>query len=66
MSDGARDYYTALFRKVYETQEWQKIRKDNGHLDGFLANQGLRDFLEARIAKHERWKMAVEVLLTSN
>ena len=66
MSKAARDYYIALFRKVYESREWQKIRTDNGHLDGFLANQGLRDFLLARIAKHERWKMAVEVLLASD
>ncbi|MEO1609942.1 MAG: tripartite tricarboxylate transporter substrate-binding protein [Pseudomonadota bacterium] len=66
MSPGARQYYKELFRRVYESPEWQKIRKEKEHLDRFLVDQELQEFIEARIAKHERWKMAVEVLLQTN
>jgi putative tricarboxylic transport membrane protein len=62
MSAPARAYYTELFRKVFESPQWQKIRKEKGHIDGFLSGQPLEEFLITRINKHVRWKMAVELL----
>ncbi len=63
MSNAARDYYTQLFEKVFNSNEWQARRKREGHIDGFLAGADLNQFLLRRVQMHERWKMAVDALL---
>jgi len=62
MTEGARLFYSALFQKVFETPEWQKIRKDRGHIGKFLTGAELASYLSRRAVKHVRWKMAIEQL----
>ena len=62
MSRAARDYYTYVMWRVFNSPDWQQIRKEKGHAGEFLNSPRLREFLAGRVEKHKRWKMAIEVL----
>jgi len=44
MSDEAAEYYRGLFKKVYDSEEWQKYMKDKSLQGEFLTGQALVDY----------------------
>lgn len=66
MKRSVQEYYVKLLQIVCNTPEWQKIRGNGDHLDGFLAGQDLQNFIVQVRNKHSRWKMALEVLMQAN
>jgi tripartite-type tricarboxylate transporter receptor subunit TctC len=59
MSPGAQAYYMKLFKKVFETPEWQAYMKKNSLRGEFLAGPQLMNYWLKEREKHERWEMAV-------
>ena len=43
MSDAARLYYTRIFRKAFDSSQWQAYRRENLLINGFLAAGNLRE-----------------------
>lgn len=58
----ASDYYAELIKKVYDTPEWQEIRRTKGHVGNFKTGPALFREMKKLVEKHKRWKMAVEEL----
>ena len=53
MSDDALMFYTDLFDKVYESEEWQKYKSDKSLLGDYLAGDGLKDYWTTQRDRHE-------------
>lgn len=54
MSKEAQDWYIALFKKLFESKEWQKYCKDDGlTCDKFLGGDDLMAFHKAQLARHK-------------
>jgi tripartite-type tricarboxylate transporter receptor subunit TctC len=62
MSAAAQAYYTGLFKKVFETPEWQGYMKTNSLHGSFLSGQPLMGYWLKEREKHERWDMAVRAM----
>lgn len=54
MSDEARDFYVALFEKVYRSQEWQDYLVKKGLIPGWLTGDKLQSYFLAERAKHAK------------
>ncbi|UUX50343.1 tripartite tricarboxylate transporter substrate-binding protein [Nisaea acidiphila] len=52
MSQEAQDYYTALFKKVYESAEWQDYRTKKSLYGEFLTGDDLRDYWKVNNETH--------------
>lgn len=54
MSKEAQDYYIALFKKLFESEEWQKYCQDDGlTCDTFLGGDDLMAFHKAQYERHQ-------------
>lgn len=62
MSEPAKAYYTDLFKRVFETADWQAYRKKNSLTGDLLSGPALTSYWLKEREKHTRWKMAIDVL----
>ena len=62
MSPNAISYYQSLFRKVFQSEEWQNYWEKNSLQGEFLTGDGLRRYWLRQREKHMRWQMAIDVL----
>lgn len=62
MSPNAIAYYQALFRRVFDSDDWQNYREKNGLQGKFLTGEGLRKYWLRQREKHARWQMAIDIL----
>ena len=62
MSAPAQAYYMSLFKRVFDTPEWQDYMKKNSLRGGFLAGPQLMNYWLKEREKHERWDMAVRAM----
>jgi putative tricarboxylic transport membrane protein len=62
MSDEARDFYEQLFRKLFESAEWQEYREKNSLRGEFVSGTALMNYWMMEREKHARWKMAIELM----
>jgi putative tricarboxylic transport membrane protein len=62
MSPPAQTYYMNLFKKVFDTPEWQDYMKKNSLRGGFLSGPGLMSYWLKERERHERWEMAVQAM----
>lgn len=53
MSDEALEYYTDLFTKVFESDEWQKYKSDKSLMGEFMSGDDLTEYWSEQIANHE-------------
>jgi len=63
MSKAAEAFYQNLFKRFFAGPAWQKYRKDNSLGGDFISGDALRQYWLKEREKHERWKMALEVML---
>ncbi|MGI9520172.1 MAG: Bug family tripartite tricarboxylate transporter substrate binding protein [Hyphomicrobiaceae bacterium] len=63
MSPDAQVYYQKLFSKVFASAEWQGYRKKNSLRGEFLTGDALRAYWRKERRKHERWDMAISIML---
>lgn len=62
MSPEAQDYYVGLFRRVFDTPEWQAYREKNSLFGDFVSGPELMRYWLDQREKHDRWKMALQVM----
>jgi len=62
MSPSAQAYYMSLFKRVFDTPEWQTYMKKNSLRGSFLSGPDLMSYWLKEREKHERWKMAVQAM----
>jgi tripartite-type tricarboxylate transporter receptor subunit TctC len=62
MSPAAQAYYMGLFKKVFDTPEWQAYMRKNSLRGDFLAGPPLMSYWLKEREKHERWDMAVQAM----
>jgi putative tricarboxylic transport membrane protein len=62
MSPPAQAYYTSLFKRVFDTPEWQDYMKKNSLRGTFLAGPQLMSYWLKERERHERWDMAVRAM----
>jgi tripartite-type tricarboxylate transporter receptor subunit TctC len=62
MSAPAQAYYMNLFKRVFDTPEWQDYMKKNSLRGNFLAGPPLMSYWLKEREKHERWDMAVRAM----
>jgi tripartite-type tricarboxylate transporter receptor subunit TctC len=62
MSAAAQAYYTTLFKKVFDTAEWQSYMKKNSLRGTFLSGPQLMSYWLKEREKHERWDMALRAM----
>jgi tripartite-type tricarboxylate transporter receptor subunit TctC len=62
MSPPAQAYYMDLFKRVFDTPEWQDYMKKNSLRGTFLAGAQLMSYWLKEREKHERWDMAVRAM----
>jgi tripartite-type tricarboxylate transporter receptor subunit TctC len=62
MSPPAQAYYIGLFKRVFDTPEWQAYMKKNSLRGEFLAGPSLMNYWLKEREKHERWDMAVQAM----
>jgi putative tricarboxylic transport membrane protein len=62
MSQPAQAYYMSLFKRVFDTPEWQDYMKRNSLRGTFLAGPQLMNYWLKEREKHERWDMAVRAM----
>lgn len=63
MPHSAGEFYADLIKKVYDTPEWQEIRRVKGHVGNYSTGPALTSEMQMLVEKHKRWKMAVEELI---
>lgn len=63
MSAPAEAYYQSLFQRFFESPAWQQYRASNSLSGAFLSGDGLRQYWLKERDKHQRWKMALEIML---
>lgn len=54
MSRKAEEYYAALFKKVYDSAEWQKYMKDKSLQGDFLAGKPLMEYWKKERESHRK------------
>ena len=52
MSDDAAAYYTGLFKKVYDSADWQKYKKDKSLMGDFMAGGDLKAYWGTQRDRH--------------
>jgi tripartite-type tricarboxylate transporter receptor subunit TctC len=52
MSADAQAYYTGLFKKVYESKEWQKYKKAKSLMGDFMAGNDLKAYWKEQRDRH--------------
>jgi putative tricarboxylic transport membrane protein len=62
MSPPAQAFYMSLFKRVFETPEWQDYMRKNSLRGAFLAGPQLMSYWLKEREKHERWDMAVRAM----
>jgi putative tricarboxylic transport membrane protein len=62
MSAEARAYYEQLFRKLFESPEWQQYRAKNSLFGEFTTGTALMGYWLREREKHARWKMAIDLM----
>jgi putative tricarboxylic transport membrane protein len=62
MSNEARDFYEQLFRKLFESAEWQEYREQNSLHGEFVSGPALMNYWMLEREKHARWRMAIELM----
>jgi len=62
MSAPAKAFYVDLFKRVFESAEWQDYRKKNSMAGDLLSGQALTSYWLKEREKHARWKMTIDVL----
>ncbi len=62
MTPEAQDYYIRLFKRVFDTPEWQDYMKKNSLFGEFLSGPELMKYWLEQREKHARWKMALQVM----
>ncbi len=62
MSPAAQAYYMSLFKRVFDTPEWQEYMKKNSLRGTFLAGPQLMSYWLKEREKHERWDMALRAM----
>jgi tripartite-type tricarboxylate transporter receptor subunit TctC len=62
MSNEACDFYEQLFRKLFESTEWQEYREKNSLRGEFVSATALMNYWMMEREKHARWKMAIELM----
>jgi len=62
MSPPAQTYYMSLFKRVFDTPEWQEYMRKNSLRGTFLAGPQLMSYWLKEREKHERWDMAVRAM----
>lgn len=62
MTAPARAFYDQLFKRLFESAEWQDYRAKNSLSGDLLAGQPLMSYWLAEREKHVRWKMAIDLL----
>ncbi len=62
MSAEARAWYEAMFRALYDSEEWKKYREKNSLFGEFLAGGPLLNYWMIEREKHQRWRMAIEIM----
>jgi len=63
MSREAKLYYQRLFKTVFDTPEWQSYRRKNSLRGDYISGPELMDYWVTQRRKHERWLMALQVML---
>ena len=53
MSDDALAYYTDLFKKVYDSPEWQKYKSDKSLMGDFMSGGDLTSYWQVQRDRHE-------------
>lgn len=56
------EYWSKLFRKLFESEDWKKYSKSNSLRGDFLTGPQLTAYWTAEREKHVRWKMALQLL----
>ena len=54
MSDEAQAYYQGLFKKVFESEEWQKYRKDKSLRGDLISGDAMRDYWKVNNDRHRQ------------
>ena len=54
MSDEALEYYTNLFREVYNSKDWQKYKSDKSLMGDFLAGRNLVRYWNVQRDRHKK------------
>ena len=62
MSAPAQAYYMNLFKRVFDTPDWQNYMKKNSLRGTFLAGPQLMTYWLKEREKHERWDMALRAM----
>ncbi len=62
MSAEARAWYEALFRSLYESDDWKKYREKNSLTGELLGGGPLLNYWLIEREKHQRWRMAIEMM----
>ena len=63
MSKPAEAFYQNLFKRFFAGKAWQKYREDNSLSGDFISGDALRQYWLKEREKHQRWKMALEIML---
>jgi len=66
MSAGARQFYEDLFKKLFNSPQWQGYRKKNSLSGDLLSGSALMSYWKKEREKHRRWGMTIEVLQMLN
>lgn len=62
ISQEAQIYYVDLFKRVFNTPEWQAYRKKNSLSGDFVSGPELMQYWLDQREKHARWKMALQAM----
>jgi putative tricarboxylic transport membrane protein len=55
-------YWSNLFRRLFDSPDWVKYRKDNSLTGEFLTGPQLMSYWMTEREKHVRWKMALQLM----
>ena len=55
-------YWTKLFRRLFDSPDWARYRKENSLTGDYLTGPQLMSYWMAEREKHVRWKMALQLL----
>ena len=58
----AKAYYDQLFKRLFDSAEWQQYRVKNSLGGELLSGPALMSYWLAEREKHTRWKMAIELM----
>jgi len=62
MSEPAKAFYIDLFKRLFNSADWQQYRAKNSLFGDLLTGPELMGYWIAEREKHARWKMAIELM----